>query len=249
MTTTEFNNEFDLGYDNASKGAPGLDMYEKSVLLTQAQEQIVKEAYSGYTPNRVSFEGSEKRRRQLSELVRDYKTISEITKFGGKPNTVDMSLIDSSQLFALPLDLMYIILEKVTLEGSSSQVTVKPVTHDEYNVNIGNPFKQPNKRRAWRLDLFKAGAIQQAELFAIGTITQYQIRYVKKPVPIILANFESEAELQGLGLTVDGINNQTECELNTEIHRDILLRAIDLAVLQERENVLANRINTNKMTI
>ena len=69
MTTQEFSNEFDLMYDNASGNAPGINLYEKSVFLTLAQEEIVKETYSGYTQSRVGFEGSERRRRQLSELM------------------------------------------------------------------------------------------------------------------------------------------------------------------------------------
>ena len=47
MTTTEFSNEFDILYESiASNGAPPLDDYEKSVLLTQAQEILVKDSYS-----------------------------------------------------------------------------------------------------------------------------------------------------------------------------------------------------------
>ena len=43
MTTQEFSNEFDVLYNNImSNQAPGLDEYEKSVFLTKAQNEILK---------------------------------------------------------------------------------------------------------------------------------------------------------------------------------------------------------------
>lgn len=255
MTTTEFSNEFDLMYDNASKGAPGLDLYEKSVFLTTAQDQITKEIYSGYVQSGVGFEGSEKRRRQLSELVRDYKVTNVLSDFTSV-DTPKENLIETSQFFALPTDLMYIILEKVKFKGNTGDsclnnkiVPVKPVTHDEYQVQVVNPFKKPNSRQAWRLDLYRSGVGQKAELFAVAEIAEYHIRYVKRPRPIILTNFESDADLKGLELTVDGENIEKTSELNEEIHRDILARAVDLAILAYRENTLANNMNANKTSI
>ena len=261
MTTQEFSNEFDLMYDNASGNAPGINLYEKSVFLTLAQEEIVKETYSGYTQSRVGFEGSERRRRQLSELVGDYKTTTRLSNFGG-PGTIltaeqdsEQNLISSSQFFGLPDDLLYIVLESVTLGGTNSclngkKIKVKPITHDEFQVDIDNPFKKPNLRKAWRMDLTRYGAAkQQAELFAIDTISEYHVRYVRKPKPIILADFEEDDDISGMGLSIDGYNTRKDCELNTEVHRDILIRAVDLAVLTARENNLMTRVQVNKKIV
>ena len=47
-TTTEWRIEFDLLYNNIlSDQAPGLNDYERSVILTQAQEEVVITLYSG----------------------------------------------------------------------------------------------------------------------------------------------------------------------------------------------------------
>ena len=266
MTVQEFSSEFDLLYDNASMSASGLDLYEKSVFLTQAQEVIVKEAYSGMTTSGVPFEGSEKRRRQLSELVRDYKKDSQLNLSGttaGYSKAPDTTppydgsdrLVSDSQMFQLPSDLMYILHETVTLSDPSSAelnnkiVDVVPITHDEYNVKKNNPFQKPNKRKAWRLDLFMEGTHMKVEILAINLINQYHCRYVKVPTPIILTNFETDSDLSGLGLTIGGSNVSSTSELNNEIHRDILNRAVELAVLASRENSLQNRINTNKSIV
>lgn len=248
MNTNEFDLEFDIRYDNASKGAPGIDKHEKSVYLTTAQEEIVKEAYSGNSTG-VSFEGSERRRRQLSELVRNFKAAQELPDTGLGEN-----LIDNSKFFGLPADLLYIVLEKVKLESTdpclnNKIIDVKPVTHDEFLVEHDNPFKKPNARKAWRLDLYRTGPNQKAELFAIADIKEYHIRYIKKPKPIVLVDFEEDEDLMGLNLTVDGVNIRTECELNPEIHREILNRAVELAVVDYREGNLSNRINTNKRIV
>jgi hypothetical protein len=260
MTTQEFSNEFDLMYDNASGNAPGINLYEKSVFLTLAQEEIVKETYSGYTQSRVGFEGSERRRRQLSELVGDYKTKTRLSNYAstgglGTAQDSEQNLISSSQFFALPDDLLYIVLESVTLGGTNSclngkKIKVKPITHDEFQVDIDNPFKKPNLRKAWRMDLTRYGAAkQQAELFAIDTISEYHVRYVRKPKPIILADFEEDDDISGMGLSIDGYNTRKDCELNTEVHRDILIRAVDLAVLTARENNLMTRVQVNKKIV
>ena len=55
-----------------------------------------------------------------------------------------------------------------------------------------------------------------------GDLT-YQIRYVKRPKPIILEN------LSDSDLSIDGIDTITECELPTELHQEILQRAVELA--------------------
>ena len=47
MTITEFSTEFDVLYDNlASKGSPGLDNYDKSVFLSKAQLELIKNKYT-----------------------------------------------------------------------------------------------------------------------------------------------------------------------------------------------------------
>jgi len=43
MTTKEFSNEFDILYNSiATNAAPGIDLYEKSVFLTKAQDELIK---------------------------------------------------------------------------------------------------------------------------------------------------------------------------------------------------------------
>lgn len=47
MNVVEFSNSFDILYNNImSNAAPGINEYEKSVLLTKAQDEILKNYFN-----------------------------------------------------------------------------------------------------------------------------------------------------------------------------------------------------------
>lgn len=64
-----------------------------------------------------------------------------------------------SSIVTLPENLLYIVYEQVTfkdeglecLDGNTAVVT--PITHDEYYKAMQNPFRRPNERRVFRLDV------------------------------------------------------------------------------------------------
>lgn len=248
MTVSEFILEFNLLYDNiAGEGAPGIDNHEISVYLTTAQEELVKNFYSGNNQVRDGFENSEKRRRDLNELVVDYRQATSTTSSRG---------IDSNSIFfEIPSNVFYIINEQLTLSGSDActngkKIMIKPITHDEYLIEKNNPFRKPNKRKAWRMDISSEAGKPVVEVITSMTGSEYHMRYIKKPLPIVVSNFEDATETTaGLGLTVDGVNTITECELNQEIHREILNRAVELAIRDYRENSLKSKIETNNRII
>lgn len=71
MTTQEFSNEFDVLYNNImSNQAPGLDEYEKSVFLTKAQSEIIKNYFNPKgNKYQEGFDGSTKRQIDFSMLT------------------------------------------------------------------------------------------------------------------------------------------------------------------------------------
>jgi hypothetical protein len=245
MTAAEFNNEFDILYDNiSSSSAPGLDNYEKSVYLTTAQFELVKAAYCGYNPLKRSFEGDEQKRRELSELVKDFKSFSFLDSA--------KALSANSKLVEIPADLMYIVYESVEVEngcGVNEFIDVVPTSYDRYNSDTKNPFRRPNKYKVFRLDVSKNSTVKNVELISSVPIVSYSMRYIKYPSPIIVTNFNLDPNLTGLDLTVDGQNEIKECELNESIHREILNRAVELAIRDYRENSLQSKIQTNQRVV
>ena len=245
MTVTEFSTEFDILYDNiASSSSPGLDMYEKSVYLTTAQFELVKAAYCGYNPLKRSFEGDEQKRRELSELVKDFKSAAFLTSA--------KSLSTKSKLVNIPTDVMYIVYESADLLdncGTRITVEVNPISYDDLNASMKNPFRRPNGKRVFRLDISKDAASKNVELVSEVPLLCYSMRYVKYPLPIVLADFELDANLVGLGLKVNNANTIKQCELDESIHREILNRAVELAIRDYRENSLQSKIQTNQRVV
>lgn len=231
MTTEEFSNEFDTllnSYSNVEVfgktfNTVEVDEYEKSVFLTNAQEEIVIELYNGKNPFRDSFEKTEEIRRYLSDLIRTYTTSTKEEGYTGLSN--------KSVFFKLPKDLWFITYEAVNLKDDElgcmdgESILVMPVTQDEYHRIKKNPFRGPNERRAIRLDLSE----KVVEIVSKYNIDTYLVRYLARPRPIILSKLPDD-------LSINGVSDKTECELNPVIHRAILERAVKLAIISRVPN-------------
>lgn len=237
MTNKEFSNEFDVIYNNiTSNSAPGLNEYEKSVFLTRAEYDIVRSYYNPRTNKpQQGYDGSELRQVDFSKItiVKDEETFSD-SVFDPRPN--NKSVI-------LPPDLFIPINESLTVtrDGGTQYLQVIPVTYDEYRRLMSKPYKRPLKYQAWRLMNTSAGD-NTADIIAgqNDTITKYSIRYVRRPLPIILDRLvEDQISLGGGYVGADADGNPTkdvneavsgiECELDEVLHPDILQRAVELA--------------------
>ena len=215
MTTQEFSNEFDILYNNImSNSAPGLNEYEKSIFLTQAQEALVLDIYRGKFDEN-SFESTEEVSDYINTLVRQSKITDTVEGNGISTNSV---------FYQLPDDIWFITYESVILRDNNldckngQEVIVKPITQDEYHSISKNPFRGANDRRVLRLL-----SDNKAELISKYRIESYLIRYLSKPEPIILDN------LSTYGVTINGESEITECKLNPAVHRILLNRAVQLA--------------------
>ncbi len=221
MTNKEFSDNFDTLL-NSFGTTPSIvvDEYEKSSFLTQAQEQLVKEYYTGNNLYRKSFEETEEIRNYLSELV---ETVI--------PDKLDNSvgLSENSTFYKRPDNLWFITYESVSLKDDSlvclgeSKADVIPVTQDDFFRVSNNPFKGPSTKRVLRLTTSK----DAIELVSKYNINRYTLRYLRQPRPIILLKLSD--------LTINGISDESTCELNPVIHRDILERAVQLAITSQAQ--------------
>lgn len=229
MTNQEFRNEFDISYNAiASMSAPGIDDYELSLYLTKAQLEIVKNYYDPLSNRKQKgFEATEKRRRDLNQLVKDYKTTDVISN--------SFNIDSEAKFYVVPNDLFLIVNEKAKIVSedcyNNKTLSIKPISYDEYDIQIDNPFEKPNEKVAWRLDLSNINNVKVVEIISpyniLGSL-EYQIRYIKYPKPIIITDLDTTFPSDNL--TIDGISEETSCELNTEVCREILDRAVMLAL-------------------
>ena len=195
MTTIEFSDYI----DQMTKPQGFLiDDYEKSLLLTLCQEQLIEDLYSNDSSE--VFEETERRRRALSNLVysfeayrkekdrpvleytditnnennKTYKTATGINSdkvqsysFDNK-NVIEDTITKNLRTYkkiktdsvnvTLPENLMFIVYEQVTFDEDiecidGNTAVVVPITHDEYYRAMQNPFRRPNERRVFRLDV------------------------------------------------------------------------------------------------
>lgn len=217
MTTLEF-----IDYIDQATRLKGfvIDNYEKSLLLTLAQEQIIDDLYSNTSS--TTFEETERRRRMLGNLVYtfeafknpeerpereywyrqgedqeghtiwgviNYKTATGVNDKVVQSYSFDKNHAEEEALVeqpitkglnafhkikadsvtvTLPEKIMYIIYEQVTFDDldlgcmDGNTAVVVPITHDEYYRAMQNPFRRPNERRVFRLDVAHPRNIMEA---------------------------------------------------------------------------------------
>lgn len=241
MTIQEFSNEFDVLYNNImSNAAPGVDEYEKSVFLTKAQLEIIRNYFNPESnKNKQGFDDSPKRQIDFSSII---KTTTPSTYTG-----IYTKFDDKSKVYSLPSDLLYIINESatVTINSVSKNISIIPLTFSQYLQQINKPYKYPLKNQGWRLILNaqngpilgQRGTIANVAEVIINPnyiLSQYKIRYIFKPNPIILIDLTSS------GLSIEGMTTPSECQLDSSIHQEILQRAVELA-----KSAYMGDLNTN----
>ena len=224
MTTQEFSNEFDVLYNNImSNQAPGLDEYEKSVFLTKAQSEVLKN-YFNPKGNKYQEGFDESEKRQI-----DFSTLIEAVK----PTTYDGSSYvkfdNRSQLFQMPNDILFVLNETAlnTVDGVNRLINIVPINFDEYSRIMSKPYKQPLKNQGWRLFQSTGGVdfISEVIVKTGSTLTDYKVRYVRRPKPIILTNLTDTYS----NVSIEGLTSITECELDPILHPEVLQRAVELA--------------------
>lgn len=199
MTLEELSNEFDVivnSYDNSQSLV--FNEYEKSIYLTKAQEYIIKDLYRNY-------EGTEELNSYLKTLIKD------------KTYTIE----DSTNIeLDYPDNFLYILKEYANINTtckSNNRVDVLPITQDEYNEVVENPFRG-SKSKVLRLEENKIKLITDLPIIS------YTMTYLSNSSPIILIDLPN-------GLTINNESKKsTTIETSESIHREILDKAVQLAI-------------------
>lgn len=250
MTVQEFSLEFDVIYNSiASNAAQPVNGYEKSVFLTQAQEELVKNYYNPKgNKYQEGFENTEKRRRDLEQLVKTASSTAWATSLADSVLFTELTggglgrLL--SNFFAIEDDVMFITSEQAKVISSdpcyhNTQVNIRPIMQNDLFANINNPFKIPDTF-IWRLDVRKITAAfdgmgnqkqtrRVVELVNDGLKfipREYKYRYIKYPRPIILEDLTQ----YGPNVSINGVTDAQTSELSDHMNREILNRAVELAL-------------------
>lgn len=231
MTAEEFDDEFLLNYQYVGgNSAPGFNAYARSLFLTRAQEELVKDAFSPKS-NRKSegFEQTEDRRRQLSNLVKQF--VAEPSY--AVPYTLELNLEPNSLIYTIGnnLSILRIVHEHIVIDPNICGKTilpVDPISHDTYNNIKDNPFRRPGLERAWRIDQGVIDNIENSlEIIADIPYLRYVLRYVRRPRPIIVADLTA---IGNASYSIEGLTAIRTSELSEAFHPEIITRAVQNAL-------------------
>lgn len=256
MDRQEFSYRFDILYNNiSSNAAPGLNEYEKSVFLTKAQDELVKNYFNAKgNKYREGFEETEKRKMDFSTLltVKHYSKGADVTQAfiaaGGAP------FDNKGVLYEWPGDLLFVANEAAATKNR--QLSVVPVDNVSYLRLASKPFKYPTKTQCWRMvhtiPNNNMSPNSDKKPFYVEIITSldlesYTLRYIRYPYPIILntvgdrtsspVEMINDLSINGYtysggiydGVNYEGVSDKPACELDDYMHEEILQRAVELA--------------------
>lgn len=258
MTTTEFSNQFDLLYNNISSNqAPGLNEYEKSVFLTKAQDEIVKnyfQAESNGNTTKKGFDDSAIRQMDFSDLIMSKTLTEENEEPDVDPRALVYKITKDDRVYIIINESLYLMANTGGRLKVNGIRQVIPIKYTEYMRLMTKPFKEPLKNTAWRIitkgrdgdvnidtsigdpTTVAKSVSSKIEIVVTsadknkyksdGGIIKYNIRYVRKPRPIILTDLSDSF---GEDISIDGYKQAMTCELNESTHEAILQRAVELA--------------------
>lgn len=168
MGIEEFDNQFDVLFNNiTSNQAPGLNSYEKSVFLTKAEKETVKNHFSANSTGNTlkqGFDDSAKRQADFSSLMKTdlcseviytkikltYKpneSSAEEQEYVVAPDSLTLTKMDTTDTLDwkdVPLDTEYTISVLATLQAT---VNVVKINNISYSVT-GLPFSMDGLDRA-----------------------------------------------------------------------------------------------------
>ena len=95
------------------------------------------------------------------------------------------------------------------------------------------------------MDLSREGGKTTVEIVSKEDLSRYNVRYVSFPNPIIVEDLSTALDVEGLGLTINGKTSQAGSLLPNLTHREIIDRAVELAVADYRDGTLQSRAQMN----
>ena len=226
MTYKELSDNFDV-YSNRhaeSKYEKLLffDEYEKSLFLTQAADEIVKELLPFYDRN-------EKIKKQLLPITKSaHISLSSVSS--------DHKISSLSLTYLVPTDVLYVVLEFLKTSGGVIIDRVKPLSDDETAYVMDNPFRTPTTRPYAYRNSLTVDNDSYAEIITgvlANTNPVYFMRYVSKVPAFIVTDNLLDASINGVSTNAD-LDTTAPLEM---LHNKILNKAILIAYEAKSDDV------------
>jgi hypothetical protein len=210
------------------------DEYEKSLFLTMAANEIVKEMLP-------YFDKNEKIKKQLLSITRAVQIST--------PSSVDndLRLKKDSLVYELPSDVMYVVAESIRTSLGAILMRIKPLQDDEAYYSFDNPFRASTRGYAWSTGISQSvGGTVKRYTEVITSVSssvspEYYIKYVCDVPPFIVTEDLMEGIVSG-----QSTNSNLDADAPLKpLHEKILNRAIEIGYMAKADdpNAKANASN------
>ena len=217
MRANEMALEFmDLLQKISSGDAPSLEDFEISYALSTAEEEFIKTRYSSKSNSKKEgFENSEKRRKDLSQLVTN--TVIKSTDINISPFFSSVNNKPNGSFWYLPEDLLWVINEEIIWDKTGCydgvRIEVKPIEHDRYNVLVRNTFTKPYEQLVYRLDYSSENSAN-----TVNSLTISGNPYI----PFVVGSYDFEFESDTYGtFTISTTNSSSILNALTTVYNYI----------------------------
>lgn len=238
MTYRELSDAFDV-YSNRFASAKNtslipFDEYEKSLFLTKAADELVKELLPFYDRN-------EKIKKQLLPITRT----AQVSLDSNVPASARVK--NGSLVYELPANTIYVAAESLKNALGAILRQIKPLKDDEAFYSIDSPFRSTTKGYAFRGSLSYIVNNELKKYSEVitdinsGTDPKYYIKYIIDVPAIIVTDDLDNASVKGISQNAD---IDLEAPLSM-LHEKILDRAIIMAYTAKTDDINSKAANAN----
>jgi hypothetical protein len=229
MTYKELSDAFDV-YSNRYAEAKQdrlmfFDEYEKSLFLTQAADEIVKELLPFYDRN-------EKIKKQLLPIT----TSAVVSIATGISDVYRTNL--TSLLYELPANVLYVVVEFLKDPTGVILDRITPIGDDEIAYSIDSPFRCSVSRHSAYRGSLSIGDKDYAEIITnvpSSASPKYFLKYIEETPSFIVTDTLLDASIKGVSTNSD-ITLEAPLQM---LHNKILNRAILIGYESKNDEVNA----------
>ena len=210
------------------------DEYEKSLFLTMAANEIVKQMLP-------FFDKNEKIKKQLLSITRGIQISTQASV------DVDIRLKSGSIVYELPSDVMYIVAESLRNESGAILMRIKPLQDDDAYYSFDNPFRASKRGYAWSTGISQnaSGSIKRytevITSIAASSNPEYYLKYVCDVPPFIVTD-----DIMGGIVSGQSTNSNIDSDAPLKpLHEKILDRAITIAYMAKSDDANAKVAASN----
>jgi len=250
--------------------APGISAKEWSSLLTESQEEILREKIDSIFPSReITIEETEKIANYFNLII----TSSSVSNTGALTRIVvdTGKFIKESGVANVEMtfgnNIFHILHERFTSTNNGEPIVtteykVTPIPHNFIKNNLDNPFKKPTDTEIWRIKYNDSGSApitkhqlifsdsQSSTLSTLLLYCTYYVRYYKVPPPIIIYDdsYADEPDTSTIrGVILNTISTSSNCLLSQIIHPEIVTNAVNkaLAIYKDSAGLQSEQLKEN----